>query len=88
MRRLVADTKELLSTTADTADKSAKAARDKVEESLKQVQTQVDRGVSKAEDILQEQVQRADHVIRTNPYKAVGIGFGAGLLVGFLFGKK
>lgn len=88
LQQLVADTKELLGSTADVSDKAAKAARTQVEESLKTVQSQVESGFSVAEEKIKEQVHVLDQHVQDNPYKTIGISFGVGILLGIIIGRK
>ena len=88
LNRLVEDTRTLLGTTADVADKSAKVARTKVEESLQLVQQQLASGAHTAEEKLEQQLRLTDQHVRANPYSSIGISFGIGLLLGFMFGRK
>ncbi len=88
LNRLVEDTKTLLGSTADVADKSAKVARTKVEESLQLVQQQIASGAHIAEEKLEERLRITDQQVRANPYTSIGVSFGVGLLLGFMFGRK
>lgn len=88
LKQLVADTTDLLGTTTDVADAAGKAARAKVEASLKTVQNQIESGVSSAGDMAEEQLHVIDQHVRDNPYITMGISFGAGALLGFLVGHK
>jgi len=75
LSQLVADTKDLLGSTADVADKTAKDARTRVEASLRTVQDQVNSGIAAAEEKVEEQLQVVDQRVRANPYSAMGIAF-------------
>lgn len=88
LKQLVEDIKELLGSTADVSDKTAKAARARVEESLQSVQDQVEAGMSAAGDKVEEQLHVLDKSVRDNPYVTVGISFGVGALLGFIIGHK
>lgn len=78
------DAEALLAATAHVAEEKVMAARnrlssaiDKGKEALHAVQ---DRAIAGA--------KATDLVIRENPYKALGIALGVGLLVGYLFGRR
>jgi ElaB/YqjD/DUF883 family membrane-anchored ribosome-binding protein len=88
LKQLVADTKELLGSTADISDKAAKAARLQVETSLKSIQNHVESGFSVVEDKVEEQLKDLDQHIQANPYKTIGISFGVGVLLGIILGRK
>lgn len=81
---LMEDAEALLAATAHVAEEKVMAARnrlssaiDKGKEALHAVQ---DRAIAGA--------KATDLVIRENPYKALGIALGVGLLVGYLFGRR
>lgn len=87
LKKLVSDTNELLGTTAEVADKAAKAARANVETSLKSVQEHIESGLSAAGDKAEEQLHVLDDHVRDNPYITMGISFAAGLIVGLFVGR-
>lgn len=88
LNRLVEDTRALLGTTADVADEAAKVARAKVEKSLQLVQLQMAKGAHTAEDKIEEQLRIADQRVRANPYAAIGVSFGIGMLLGCMRSRK
>ncbi|MDA3900209.1 MAG: DUF883 family protein [Spirochaetes bacterium] len=88
LKKLVADTKELLGSTANVSDSAAKAARAQVEESLNIVQNHVSSGISDVEGRFEDQLHELDQHVKANPYKTMGICCGVGLLLGFLIGRK
>lgn len=88
LKQLVKDTKDLLGTTVDLSDKAAKAARAKVEASLQSVEEQVEAGLAAAGDKVEEQLHVLDKHVRDNPYTAIGISLGVGVLLGLIVGHK
>ncbi|MFP4375999.1 MAG: YqjD family protein [Spirochaetales bacterium] len=88
LNQLVSDTKDLLSATAGVADKQAKAARARVEASLGEIQDRAADGVSYVRTKAGEQIETVDRRVRSNPYEAVGISFGVGLILGFLVSRN
>lgn len=44
--------------------------------------------LGQAADLARKQAARADELVRANPYAAVGIAAGAGLLLGFLVSRS
>ena len=88
LKQLVENTNDLLGSTASVSDKAGKAARAKLEESLKTVQDQIESGLSAAGDKAEEELHALDHSVRANPYVAMGVSFGVGILLGFIIGHK
>jgi ElaB/YqjD/DUF883 family membrane-anchored ribosome-binding protein len=92
LKKLMADTKELLGLTANVSDHAASLARTQVQERLQAVKEKIESGLSIAEDKAIEQLKVIDHKVRENPYKALGIGVGVGIglgaLIGLLIGRK
>lgn len=83
-KALVTDSEELLKATANQAGEKASAARARIEQSLQEAK----KTVSDAEDILidktKEMARAADDYVRQNPWNAVGIATGIGLVLGLL----
>ncbi len=83
-KALVTDSEELLKATANQAGEKAAAARARIEQSLQEAK----KTVSDAEDILidktKEMAKAADDYVRQNPWNAVGIATGIGLVLGLL----
>ncbi|MDR9497749.1 MAG: DUF883 family protein [Hydrogenovibrio sp.] len=86
--QLMADTKDLLSSTANVSNHAAKSARAQVEASLQAVKEQVGSDFSAAQDMAKEQLHVLDEQVRANPYKTMGISLGVGVILGFLIGRK
>ena len=66
---------------ASTSDKLQDANGDKLVSQLKAV-------IQRAEQKAVERAKAANRVVRENPYPAIGLAFGLGLLVGFLVRRK
>jgi ElaB/YqjD/DUF883 family membrane-anchored ribosome-binding protein len=85
---VVADAEELLRATANQAGEKATVAREKIQESLQRAKVKL----SDVEQVAVERTKQAanatDHYVRENPWAAVGIAAGAGLLLGLLIGRR
>ena len=85
---VVADTEELIKATASQAGEKITVARERVQESLREAKKQMD----KAEDAIIEKTKHAakatDTYVHDNPWKAVGIAAGVGLIVGLLISRR
>ncbi len=87
-RIVVADAEELLKATASQAGEKVAAARERVEDSLHQAKIKL----AEVEDVVvlkTKQAARAtDEYVQENPWRAVGIAAGVGLIVGLLIGRR
>ena len=84
LNRVVRDSEELLHTTAGVVGEKVREVRARLSDTL-----------ASAKETCREAQERAigaakatDEVIRGNPYKSIGIGFGLGVLIGVLLAKK
>jgi len=81
---LVEDAQTLLTATADVAG-------EKVAEARKRLTAAVDRGRetwNHVQDRAVEGAKAADKAIRNNPYRAIGVAFGVGALLGFVLASR
>jgi len=88
LRNLVADAEELLKATASQAGDKIGVARQKIEQSL----VEGKKALADAEKTLvsksKECAEIADDYVRENPWSAVGIAAGVGLVLGLLIRGK
>jgi ElaB/YqjD/DUF883 family membrane-anchored ribosome-binding protein len=78
------DARDLISATADVADKTVVETRNRLSgaiDAAKQTLTTVQKRTV-------ETAKATDKKIRDNPYQAIGIAFGIGALVGFLISRR
>jgi ElaB/YqjD/DUF883 family membrane-anchored ribosome-binding protein len=85
---VVADAEELLKATANQAGEKVAAARERIQDSLHQAKVML----AEAEDVIVQQgrlaVRATDEYVHENPWRAVGIGAGVGLIIGLLIGRR
>jgi ElaB/YqjD/DUF883 family membrane-anchored ribosome-binding protein len=82
--QLMDDAKELLSATAGIAEEKVVAARERLRGALQ-------KGGEILDDLKEKAIAGAkatDQTIRENPYQAIGIAVGVGVLVGYLLGRR
>ena len=87
LRMVVADTEELLRATASQAGDKISAARERIQENLAVAK---ERLVAAEEAVVARTKQAAkvtDEYVHDNPWKAVGIAAGAGLIIGMLISR-
>ncbi|HEY7167167.1 MAG TPA: DUF883 family protein [Candidatus Binatia bacterium] len=84
LRNLIGDAEELLRATTSQAGEKIAIARQKIEQSL----TEGKKALADAEEVVisrsKEAADVADDYVRENPWAAVGIAAGVGLLIGLL----
>jgi ElaB/YqjD/DUF883 family membrane-anchored ribosome-binding protein len=81
---LLEDAKDLLAATANVAE-------EKVVEARRRLASAIEKGKETWNTVQEKAVAGAkatDEVIRANPYKAVGIALGVGVLVGYLLNRR
>jgi ElaB/YqjD/DUF883 family membrane-anchored ribosome-binding protein len=85
---VVADAEELLKATASQAGEKVSAARERVQDSLHQAKVKL----AEVEDVIVQQSKLAaratDAYVQENPWRAVGIAAGVGLIIGLLIGRR
>ncbi|MBM4296469.1 MAG: DUF883 domain-containing protein [Deltaproteobacteria bacterium] len=88
LKNLVADAEELLKATASQAGEKVAEARQKIEQSL----IEGKKALADAEKTLRQKSKEAadlaDDYVRDNPWSAVGIAAGVGLVLGLLIRGK
>ena len=87
LQMVVSDAEELLKATAGQAGDKVSAARERIQESLSAARTRL----SKAQEAMLEKTKQAaratDEYVHENPWRAVGIAAGVGLVVGMLISR-
>ena len=88
LRVVAADAEELLRATANQAGEGVASARERIKESLKNV----NKRLASAEAALVERSRQAakvtDEYVHENPWKAVGIGACVGVIIGMLIARR
>ena len=88
LKTLIGDAEELLKATTSQAGEKVAAARQKIEQSL----IEGKKALAEAEQIViersKEYADMADNYIRENPWSAVGIAAGVGLILGLLMRRS
>lgn len=84
---VVSDAEELLKATASQAGEKVSAARERIQDSL----TAAKARLAEAEEAMLEKTRQAaratDEYVHDNPWRAVGIAAGVGLVVGMLISR-
>lgn len=87
LQLVVSDAEELLRATAGQAGEKVTAARERIQESLSSAKVRL----VDAQDAMLEKTKQAAHAtdeyVHENPWRAVGIAAGVGLVVGMLISR-
>ena len=85
---VAADFEELLKATASQAGEKIAAVRERAQDSLHQAKLKL----AEAEDAIifkaRQTAHATDEYVHQNPWRAVGIAAGVGLLIGLLVGRR
>lgn len=84
LKVVVRDAEGLLRVTAGEVGESARAAREKLGAALESAKVSCEH----LEKVAMENARAADRLVRRHPYESLGLAFGAGILLGVLFGRK
>ena len=88
LKIVISDAEELLRATASTAGERVAAAREKVQDSLDRAKVKL----AEVEDVIIDRSKQAaratDEYVRENPWRAVGIAAGIGVIIGMLISRR
>ena len=88
LKIVITDAEDLLRATASTAGERVAAAREKVSESLQRAKVKL----AEVEDVIIDRSKQAarvtDEYVRDNPWRAVGIAAGIGVIIGMLISRR
>lgn len=88
LKIVIADAEDLLRATASQAGDKVSAAREKIQDSLRHAKVKL----AEVEDVLIDKGKQAaratDEYVHDNPWRAVGIAAGVGLIIGMLISRR
>ena len=88
MRVVITDAEELLRATASQAGEKIGVARERIQDSLHQAKVKL----AETEAVLRERAQQVardgEEYVRDNPWRAVGIAAGIGLVLGLILSRR
>jgi ElaB/YqjD/DUF883 family membrane-anchored ribosome-binding protein len=87
-RTMITDSEDLLKAAASVSGKGFAAARTKFEDKLRHAKATLADASQPVFDKTMESAAVADDYVRGNPWTAVGVAITAGILIGFLAGKR
>ena len=88
LKRVVADTQQLLHETADTVGGAAAEARTRAERSLRKANGALERSEREIAHGVRSATRTTDRYVHDKPWQAMGICAGVGLLIGYWLGQR
>ena len=88
LRVVISDAEELLQMTANEAGESAAGLRQRVQQRMNQAKAELVHLQAAAVAKARAAGHATDEFVHQNPWKAVGIGAGFGLLIGMLISRR
>jgi ElaB/YqjD/DUF883 family membrane-anchored ribosome-binding protein len=88
LKVVVADAEELLRATASQAGEKVSVARERIQASLATAKGKLNDAERAAMEKAKEAAKATDQYVHDNPWKAVGIAAGVGLVLGLLIGRR
>lgn len=88
LKVVVADAEELLRATANTAGEKASELREKIQDRLRDAKIRLADAEAALVDKTKAAARATDDFVHENPWKAVGIAAGVGLLLGVIIGRR
>ena len=88
LRMVVRDAEELLATAGHEAGDGFKAAKAKMEASLKSAKEELVHAEEVALSKAKEVAQSADQYVKAHPWQSVGMAAAVGVILGFLISRK
>lgn len=88
LRSVVADADELLHATADQTGERIESARARAGQSLAASRARLEELGQRARTRAREYADDVDERVHQNPWTAIGVAAGAGLVVGMLVGRR
>jgi len=88
LKLVVTDAEELLKVTAGQAGDRVAAVRDKLQRGLEQAKAKLIKAEESAVEQTRAAARATDVYVHENPWKAVGIAAGAGVIFGLLISRR
>jgi ElaB/YqjD/DUF883 family membrane-anchored ribosome-binding protein len=85
---VVRDAEALLKATTGVAGEKVQEVRSRAEETVKQAQASIEAIQDEAIQRAKEVAGAADSYVRENPWQAIGVAAGVGLVLGFLLSRR
>jgi ElaB/YqjD/DUF883 family membrane-anchored ribosome-binding protein len=84
LRTLILEAEQALANAGDAADDKLVGIRDRLQSVIDESKS----ALSRFRKTAQEQARKADALVRSHPYQAIGVALGVGALLGFLLSSR
>ena len=88
LKVVVSDAEELLAATASQTGEKIAELRERMQTNLRLARLKLADAEAALRESTRQVAKATDHYVHENPWKAIGIAAGAGLLVGMLIGRR
>ena len=88
MRVVISDAEDLLRATANQAGEKISVARERIEDSLHQAKVKLAEAEALVSERAKEAARYTDEYVHENPWRAIGVAAGIGLLLGLLISRR
>lgn len=88
LRQVISDAEELMRATAHQTDGKITELRERIGENLRQARYKLADAEEAIKAKTREVARATDDYVHENPWKAIGVAAGAGLIVGLLIGRR
>ena len=88
LKVVVSDAEELLAATAQQTGEKIAELRERMQTNLRLARLKLADAEAALRESTRQVAKATDHYVHENPWKAIGIAAGAGLLVGMLIGRR
>ena len=88
LKGVVTDAEELLAATASQTGEKIAELRERMQTNLRLARLKLADAEAALRESTRQVAKATDHYVHENPWKAIGIAAGAGLLVGMLIGRR
>lgn len=88
LKQLIADAEELLQATAHQSEGKVAELRVRMNENLRVARNKLADAEAAIKAKTREVARATDDYVHENPWKAIGVGAGIGLVVGLLIGRR
>jgi ElaB/YqjD/DUF883 family membrane-anchored ribosome-binding protein len=88
LRTVVRDTEDLIKATATQTGERAEEARRRAAAALERARTRLQEAQASAAELGDEAIKATEHYVKENPWQALGIAAGVGLVLGVLLARR
>ena len=88
MKVVISDAEDLLRATANQAGEKISVARERIEDSLHQAKVKLAEAEAMVSERAREAARYTDEYVHENPWRAIGVAAGIGLLLGLLMSRR